>query len=233
MKAKLKSIINMLRKRFFILILSGLVIISMTCVTSAAADSNGLRNNDIPNNEVAITQTPKVSVQAADTSASCIGKDAAKRAALADAGLSASEVTFIKSAQDTDDGTVVYGIEFYTDTHEYDYEINAVSGEIVEKDKEALKARTSPSNAIPAESASYIGEDAAKQTALADAGLSAQDVTFIKAVLDTDDGITAYEIEFYSGADEYEYEIDAVSGQIAERSVECRITSDDGIKYNE
>ena len=60
--------------------------------------------------------------------------DKAKAIALGDAGLSSSGVTFTKAKLDKDDGTVVYEVEFFKGNTEYDYEINAVSGKIRDKD---------------------------------------------------------------------------------------------------
>ena len=62
----------------------------------------------------------------------------------------------------------------------------------------------------------YIGETEAKSIALNHAGLSESQVTFIKAYLDRDDGRVVYDVEFYSGNVEYDYEIDAINGTIFE-----------------
>ncbi len=61
-----------------------------------------------------------------------------------------------------------------------------------------------------------IGLEAAKRIALEHAGLDEADVTMIKAELDHDDGRSKYDIDFYSGNTEYEYEIDPSSGAILE-----------------
>ena len=76
-------------------------------------------------------------------------------------------------------------------------------------------------------SSKYIGVDKAKSIALKDAGVSASSVTFTKAKLDRDDGVAVYEIEFYSGDTEYEYEIDATSGAVRDRDSEHRDYDDD------
>lgn len=60
----------------------------------------------------------------------------------------------------------------------------------------------------------YIGEEKAKSIALADAGLAASGVTFFQVRLDWEDGRAVYDVEFYSGAAEYDYEIDALDGSI-------------------
>lgn len=60
----------------------------------------------------------------------------------------------------------------------------------------------------------YIGEAKAKEIALSHAGLSAGKATFLELKLDREDGRMVYEVEFYSGNKEYDYEIDAVTGTI-------------------
>ncbi len=65
-----------------------------------------------------------------------------------------------------------------------------------------------------------ISLDDAKNTALSDAGLSASDVTYTKDRLDYDDGVSVYEIEFYTSNQSYDYEIDANTGAIRQKSVE-------------
>ena len=70
------------------------------------------------------------------------------------------------------------------------------------------------SAALAAPSGNYIGSEKAQQIALENAGLSADSVTFIRTKLDYDDGRAEYEVEFYQGNVEYDYDIDAVSGTI-------------------
>lgn len=68
--------------------------------------------------------------------------------------------------------------------------------------------------------AGQISLDEAKQTALDDAGVASDAATFTKEKLDYDDGVSVYEIEFYTEAGNYEYEIDAATGAIVSRSEE-------------
>jgi acyl carrier protein len=61
----------------------------------------------------------------------------AKEIALTDAGLSESSVTFVKNGKDSDDGIVIFDIDFIDAeglTHEYD--ISAADGTILEKEVE-------------------------------------------------------------------------------------------------
>ncbi|MBO6133828.1 MAG: PepSY domain-containing protein, partial [Lachnospiraceae bacterium] len=63
--------------------------------------------------------------------------------------------------------------------------------------------------------------------ALQKAGLKEKDVTFSKAKLENDDGKKEYDIEFYRGGYEYEYEIDALTGKITDESIEIDDDDDD------
>lgn len=63
-----------------------------------------------------------------------IGAERAKEIALEHAGLTESDVRFVKAELDRDDRIVKYEIEFYAGMTEYSYEIDAVSGEILEYD---------------------------------------------------------------------------------------------------
>lgn len=60
----------------------------------------------------------------------------AKEIALKHANLSENQVSFVKSSQEFDDGIEKYDIEFYFDNKEYDYEINANTGDIISYDYE-------------------------------------------------------------------------------------------------
>lgn len=61
----------------------------------------------------------------------------AKKIALEDAGLVSSEVIFIHTNYEIDDGRQLYDVEFYKGLIEYDYEIDAQTGKIISKDTDA------------------------------------------------------------------------------------------------
>ena len=138
--------------------------------------------------------------------------DSAKAIALADAGLTEAEVTFTKEKLDWDNGLAVYDIEFYMADREYEYEINAATGAIMERNEEAFQ---NPGN-YSGGTDSLIGEDKAKETAAAHAGFSTAEVFFTKVKLEEEYGRMEYEIEFYKDRVEYEVTIDAVSGTVLE-----------------
>lgn len=67
----------------------------------------------------------------------------------------------------------------------------------------------------------YIGKAKAKEIALADAGVTAKDVRDLDCELDKEViGKTAYEVDFEVGFDEYEYKIDAVTGEILKSKID-------------
>ena len=147
---------------------------------------------------------------------SYITADRAKEIALADAGLSASSVVFIRAQQDWEDGRAVYEVEFYSGNTEYDYEIDAITGAIrsADRDVEGFTVPTTSSSS----STAAISVDRAKQIALAEVPGG----TVFKCQLDRDDGRLVYEVEVYSGSTEYDFEIDAQTGAIISRDVDYR-----------
>lgn len=159
-------------------------------------------------------QTSGGQTSGGQTSENRIGLEAAKAAALSDAGVSASEATFRKAKLDYDDGVAVYEIEFYTSTYKYEYEIHASTGKILSRDTEAIRTEGGGGNSAA------VSVERAKSIAVEDAGRALSEVTFTKTKLERDDGRTVYEIEFFAGDTEYEYTIDAASGAILERSAE-------------
>ena len=160
---------------------------------------------------------------AAINSAKNISIEDAKQIAFAHAKIAQSGVTFIKAKLDTEDGRQVYDIEFYSGNTEYDYEIDAISGEIVSSDMDienyTIPDQTAPEAITAAQPKSNnasgdIGIEKANEIAISHAGLSSGSVSFVKAKLDTEDGVKVYDIEFYSGNVEYDYEINAATGAI-------------------
>lgn len=151
----------------------------------------------------------------------------AKYIALSDAGVSSSGATFTKAELDRDDGKAEYEIEFHVGNTEYEYSIDALTGEVLGKDidqnKPATKnpSATMPAVTKPAETTTkksntpdFISISKAKSIALAHSGLNANEVSFKKVQLEKDDGVYEYEVEFHKGNMEYEYSIDAKTGRI-------------------
>ena len=158
-----------------------------------------------------------LSICAVAAPSASITPDEAKQAALDHAQLTAEQVVFTQAKLDYDDGRAVYDIEFYSGNKEYDYEIDAASGKVLEFDHDIENFDISSVQV-------KLSLDEAKAVALKNAKLSENDVVFTKAKLDYDDGRAVYDIEFYSGNREYDYEIDANTGKILDRDIEYKVS---------
>lgn len=145
-----------------------------------------------------------------------LSADEAKKIALDNAGLTNDDVTFIKAEKDSEDGKVVYEIEFYTkDNREFDYEIDANTGDILSYDTDAENYK--PSSAEPSQSTAaqegVITEEKAKEIALAKVpGATEENIREFKK--EFDDGREEYEGTIVYNKIEYEFEIDAKTGDI-------------------
>lgn len=78
--------------------------------------------------------TENVTTSGTASDKSYIGKDKALEIALSDAGV--SSVTWSEVEMDYDDGFMTYEVEFTYNNREYDYEINAITGDILESNRE-------------------------------------------------------------------------------------------------
>ena len=139
-----------------------------------------------------------------------ISVEDAKQKALDDAGVKAEDAVFLKAYYDSDDIVPHYDVKFEANGYEYEYEVKASDGSVLEKD---VDKEIKPVNTAPV-SDEYISEDKAKSIAFDHAGVKAADVKFSKAELDSDDLIVHYDVEFVAGDFEYEYEINAESGKV-------------------
>ena len=156
-----------------------------------------------------------------------ISVDEAKRIALEKVA-GASESDIVKVVKDIDDGREEYDVEIVYDGFEYDIELSAEDGRLLDISKEKADAEE-PVVVETASPSSDNSSDAdlakAKKTALSQvSGASESDI--VKAHKDYDDGRQEYEVEIRYNGYEYEYEIDAETGNIISSDVD-RIGYDD------
>ena len=64
--------------------------------------------------------------------------DEAKNIAVTNAGVDINSVKFTREELDHDNHTLVYELEFFYNNIEYDYEINATTGDIISYDKDSI-----------------------------------------------------------------------------------------------
>lgn len=142
-----------------------------------------------------------------------IGKEEALNLACAQAQIAAADALHIEVEFDSEDGRMVYEVEIKMETGEYEYEIDARTGEILRAESKNWRTEKEehPTENV---SASYIGENAALAVALNHAGVSESALTKMEIELDEHDNRMVYEVEFRTDHEKFEYEIDAVSGEI-------------------
>ena len=165
-----------------------------------------------------------------------IGIDAAKAVALESAGVAEDDAVFSTAGLDKRNGMDYYAVDFTAGGQSYEYDIDAVTGVVIDSSSGGGTAETpaagdddgtasAPAAASPSPSAGQttggqaaataVTEEQAREAALSHAGLTADQVTFVRSELDRDDGRLMYDVEFYtSDYKEYDYEIDAATGEI-------------------
>ena len=163
-----------------------------------------------------------------------IGIDAAKAVALESAGVAEDDAVFSTAGLDKRNGMDYYAVDFTAGGQSYEYDIDAVTGVVIDSSSGGGTAETpaagdddgtasAPAAASPSPSAGQttggqaaaVTEEQAREIALSHAGLTADQVTFVRSELDRDDGRLMYDVEFYtSDYKEYDYEIDAATGEI-------------------
>lgn len=160
--------------------------------------------------------------------------------ALERAGVAQDDTVSLQVTQTEEDGVEVYAVEFSTEERSYRCDVARSSGEVQRfsydtADDDVLTPQensTTAGNATQSaqttqdDAASNARDDAqsatdgavteaqAKAIALEHAGVAESDATFHRVKQDRDDGRAVYEVEFYAGNTEYDYEIAADTGEI-------------------
>lgn len=134
-----------------------------------------------------------------------INKNDAIEIALKHANIKQEDIDSIKVKRDYDDNIYEYEVKFTYKNKKYDYTIEETSGEITEYEVKKVKNKKTKNK---------ISKSKALEIALSHANLKESQITLTKSKLDNDDGNTKYEIEFIYGQYEYDYEIDAISGEV-------------------
>lgn len=149
-----------------------------------------------------------------------IGLEEAKTLALQEAKLTAADVTFTDTSAQNRDGMDYYRVAFTAQETLYTYDIDALTGVVIAGQIGATGAdsakQTDPSaGQTDTPSGDMISQEEAKAKALAHAGLTVDQVNFVRSQLDREDGRQVYDVEFYTkDGKEYDYEIDAKTGEV-------------------
>lgn len=150
----------------------------------------------------------------------------AKSIALDECGVQESDARNMSAELVDDDGSEYYAVEFDTETSEYELEIQ-LDGEITKQNVSDLDEASAESTSDTEDktnskktSSDSISEKKATNIALKDAGVKRSATDFINCQQDMDDSILQYEIEFVSDGIEYDYEINAQTGDILSKDSE-------------
>lgn len=148
---------------------------------------------------------------------STIGIEKAEKIVLLDANKSNKEVVFTEREYDYDDDRAIYEFEFKVDGVKYEYDVDAVTGIIIKKniDNQGFKANNYNNKNI-------ISMQKAEEIALKDAQVNKDRVVFDDKELDKDDKKAVYEFEFKADGVEYDYKIDAVTGNIIKKEIDMK-----------
>ncbi len=219
----------MKRRTTLIALVSSLAVLLTVLLTGcgAAAHSNAaspeLQNREVqsdlsqPNLADPATAAPQVSPY--------ITVEKAKEVALNHAAVNAADARWDDREFDFENGQPIYDLAFDANGLEYEYDIDARTGNILrshserDDDRSAASApatqSTKPATSTDKPAASsYIGLEKAKSIALQRAGVSAASVRWEKAEFDYDDGRPAYELEFSANGVEYDCDVHAVTGKV-------------------
>ncbi len=128
-------------KKLLALSLSLLLVFSLVACTNSEVTQTGNQNDpavtdqstQAPTDEVTQAPTDAVTEKPADSK---ISEEKAKSIALDHAGFKESDVQFLRVEYDFDDGVEKYEVDFKQGKYEYDYDINAKTGEILSYDKD-------------------------------------------------------------------------------------------------
>lgn len=171
-----------------------------------------------------------------------IGKSAAALAAEEYAGtLELSSVTTDVDPE-LDEFPPHYGVEIRTAWGEYEYIVDAFTGQVLSGPKDV--ASLAPGAAVPTPvpqplpsaqpqpsappADQDVGREAALASALEHAGLSESQITGLKVERDWDDGRLEYDVEFWCGETEYDYTIDGRSCSVLKHKQENHSSSHHG-----
>ena len=186
-------------KKIVLLTIFCMFCLSLIGCSNSPSKTNQTQDNQTQNNQVQNNQSQNK-----------ISLEQAREIALKHANLKENQVNFLKENLEVDDGVEIYNIEFSFENKEFDYDINAITGEIIEFDEDTKNYDINTNYKIT--------QSQAQEIALKDANLKADQVFFDKIDIDIKNNTPAYEIEFKHNNKEYDYKFDANTGEIISKS---------------
>ncbi|MCD8337796.1 MAG: PepSY domain-containing protein [Lachnospiraceae bacterium] len=223
MTNKFQTYLNQTGKTILSITCAAMLTLSCSQITLASEQSSTAPSSSSDN-----TADSSISTGTTASASTVIGAEAAQNLAFADAGVDPLSAESVFTEYDYDDGEFLYEVDFTVEDIEYEYQIQAYDGSVLKKTIEYLGLKKTIS--LQTDTTTTITLEEAKELALADTGLTDEElelVTFTKEKSDEDDGISVYDIEFYTDTAEYEYEISTLTGDILELSIKYGFTAQD------
>ena len=153
-----------------------------------------------------------------------LSQDEIKQIIIDDTGVNSRDIYFENIDLETEKNT--YEVEFYYNNIEYEYKIDAKNGRVIynnfklntvqnnNSNNQNTNTNNQTNNQNNNQNTQTITIDKAKEIALQNANINTNNVNFIEAKQEHDNGRLIYDIEFIYNHIEYNYEIDAKSGEI-------------------
>ena len=113
-----------------------------------------------------------------------------------------------------DDGDSLYPLTYDGNTYLPAQQLASAVGYNATSDDDSVSLTKKAAATSTSTSSTDIGAEKAKEIALQHAGVSASNAVFVKAEREYDDGRLTYDVDFYAGNKEYDYEILAADGTI-------------------
>lgn len=130
-----------------------------------------------------------------------------------------NDLTYAYITLKTDDGVQEYDVEATSGNTVYDLEINATSGQVLSSEQESISNNAAGTTT---NSSASISEDKIKEIVEKASGKSNLTYTQIRLSQEDDyNGALVYDVTAYADGTEYDYDIDATSGEILSQSTEA------------
>lgn len=144
---------------------------------------------------------------------SYIGASKALSSVLNYLNITESDILNLYTGMDFEDGVMVYEIEFIYNAKEYEFDVNALTGAILETENNTNINHSQNSSSTES---SNISKNEALQIAYKKAGVAPSQVYDLEVEFDQDDGIASWEIEFKvkDKKSHHSYDIRATDGKI-------------------
>ena len=162
-----------------------------------------------PSSQPASQPVSQPTAQSTTNTGTMLTAEQAKSTALNHAGLTAESVWDLSIDLDQKNGHTIFDVDFENSEAEYEYWIEAYTGEVLRSNKENRR-----NNSTSTATTASITAQQAKEIALQQAGLAESSIYDLEIELERENGTLCYKVEFESAGMDYEYEIDATTGAI-------------------